>query len=288
MGMRMPLALCAARKGPRLVSLLAVIVATFVVGAQPARAGATALANGDFGTGDFAGWTLFTTPNGVLDAAVVPFDVNALGTTSYSAAFSVGQATFEGFDVQRGGGIFQDVQLFNGNLFVSADVASDFPYPFCNDDGGTMQLLVDGVVVDTHSFGEMCGPITAHARLSGTVPISSAGTHEIRFLVTRAGLLSGVQNYVDNIVLSGTATENEARRLADLGDAVRGVGPGTSLSDKVEEAQIALGNGDVASTCSILRTVTKQVQAQSGKSIAPNTAGSLAAQAAAVRAMLGC
>jgi len=106
--------------------------------------------------------------------------------------------------------------------------------------------------------------------------------------VTRAGLLSGVQNYLDNVVLSGTATENEARQLADLGDAVSRVGPGTSLSDKVEEAQIALGNGDVASTCSILRTVSKQVQAQSGKSIAPTTAGSLTPQASAGRAMLGC
>jgi hypothetical protein len=279
----------------RVVRLLGVVVAVILIGvaarAQPAQSTSITpapLVIGDFESGDFTGWTLFTSENGVLDAAVVPFDTGGLGATSYSARLAVGQATFEGFDVQRGGGIFRNVQLFRGGLSVSADVASEFPFGFCNGDGGTMQLLVDGVVVDEHSFGEICGPVVKHARLSGSVWFASAGTHEIRLLVTRAGTLSGVGNYLDNVVLSGTAVTNGAQQLVDLRTAVQGVGPGTSLGDKVANAQFALDTRDVPGTCAVLAAFINQVNAQSQKSIAATTAESLTIDATAIRALLGC
>jgi hypothetical protein len=79
-----------------------------------------------------------------------------------------------------------------------------------------------------------------------------------------------------------------AEQLADLGDAVNGVGPGTSLRDKVNDAQAALGRTDVPRTCSILRAFINQVKPQSRKSIPPVTAVSLVADATRIRAVLGC
>ena len=77
-------------------------------------------------------------------------------------------------------------------------------------------------------------------------------------------------------------------QLADLGERVTGVGPGTSLSDKVKDAQADVANGDVDGTCSILRAFINQVEAQSGKSIPPSTAVSLIADATRIRVVLGC
>ena len=166
------------------------------------------LVNGDFETGDLSGWTTFTTDNGTLgNPSVIPFDTDNDGIATFSAQFNVGQVTFEGFDMQRGGGLFQEVNLTAGNLTISADIASDHPFAFCNSDGGTFQLLVDDAVVDSHDFGEMCGPVTKYSTLVASLPINTAGIHEIRFLITRGGLRSGVTNYLDDVLLSGSATK---------------------------------------------------------------------------------
>jgi hypothetical protein len=73
-----------------------------------------------------------------------------------------------------------------------------------------------------------------------------------------------------------------------LRTAVQGVGPGTSLSDKVAAAQAALNAGNTAGACGTLSDFVALVQAQSGKSIATGTATQLAADANRIRAQLGC
>ena len=129
-------------------------------------AAATPLINGDFETGNLNGWTSFTTPNGMVSHAIGPylysgpnvslFDTSTSGTATYSAELNVGAVVFAG--LPEGGGIYQIVNLATGDLAVTADIASSFSLAFCNGDGGTIQLLVDGIVVGTHSFGEVCGP----------------------------------------------------------------------------------------------------------------------------------
>ena len=64
-------------------------------------------------------------------------------------------------------------------------------------------------------------------------------------------------------------------QLADLAAAVRGVGPGTSLRDKVNDAHATLARHDVPSTCSILSAFVNEVKAQSGKKIPTNQAATL-------------
>jgi hypothetical protein len=77
-------------------------------------------------------------------------------------------------------------------------------------------------------------------------------------------------------------------QLADLGKAVKGVGPGTSLANKAKVAQAALGRNDVPGTCSILRAFINQAKAQTGKSIPATTAASLIADATRIKTVLGC
>lgn len=164
--------------------------------------------NGNFETGDLSGWSLFTTSNGVAFTYVVPFDTNGDGVSSYSARFGVGQLVYQGDDFPEGGGIYQGVHLVKGDLNITADIASNFPYNFCNFSGGEFQLIVDGVVVDTHDFDLICNNETKRSTLNANVSIDTVGAHEIRFVVLRPAGLSGVVNYLDNVVISGSATLN--------------------------------------------------------------------------------
>jgi hypothetical protein len=248
------------------------------------------LVNGDFDTGDLTGWTSFTTVNGLALMTVTPFDTNGDGIATFSAQFSVGQSAFEGSDVQRGGGIFQAVSLGSGELSISADIASEFTFPFCNSDAGTVSLLVDGVEVDAHNFGEICGPSIKYSSLNANVLLSTAGMHEIRFLVTRAATLSGVLNFLDDVVLSGPATENAEELLQDLLDLVdsQELGSGTSLHDKLVQALTQLRHGDVVGTCDTLNAFLNSVRAQSGKSLTVEQAAQLTSDALRIEGVIGC
>jgi hypothetical protein len=98
---------------------------------------------------------------------------------------------------------------------------------------------------------------------------------------TDAAENTGTANFT--ITVKGAAAQ-----LADLAINVEGVGPGTSLADKVKAAQAALAKTELPETCSILMAFINQVKAQSGKVIVPSTATSLIANATRIRAVLGC
>ena len=79
-----------------------------------------------------------------------------------------------------------------------------------------------------------------------------------------------------------------AEQLADLYQEVQGVGPGTSLADKVQQAQSLLASGDVTDTCATLTAFAHEVKAQSRNDILTSQAGQLIAAARQVQAVLGC
>jgi hypothetical protein len=79
-----------------------------------------------------------------------------------------------------------------------------------------------------------------------------------------------------------------AAQLNDLLTAVQGVGPGTSLAGKVQQAQTALAAGDVADTCGTLGAFIHEVQAQAGKSISNAQAQQLVDMATRIQAVVGC
>ena len=76
--------------------------------------------------------------------------------------------------------------------------------------------------------------------------------------------------------------------LSVLLAAVQGLGPGSSLADKVTAAKSAFDGGQTANACSSLGAFVDEVQAQSGKSITPAQAQSLVAQVTRIRSGIGC
>src|SRR5262245_14661864 len=107
-----------------------------------AQADPLTIVNGEFETGTFAGWTLFTTPNGTTGGpAVVPFDITGSGAT-FAARFLVGQVTFVSGD-QQGGGIFQQFVMTSASVIsLHADIASQNVTTFANVAGGLFSMLL--------------------------------------------------------------------------------------------------------------------------------------------------
>ena len=171
------------------------------------------LSNGDFETGDLTGWTTFTTTNGTLGSGypqVVLFDINNDGKATYSAQFSVGQASNENL-TKRGGGIFQNVHLAQGEYLITADIAVAFGTPLVGSatQGGLFELLVDEVVVASSNFGYVDAGTTERSLLA-SVPIYTTGAHEIAVRITRPGDSAlELNQYIDNVVLSGGAESTD-------------------------------------------------------------------------------
>jgi surface antigen len=78
-----------------------------------------------------------------------------------------------------------------------------------------------------------------------------------------------------------------AAQLADLYQAVHGVGPGSSLAGKIARARSYLAADDVTDATSTLDTFISEVTAQSGKSIPAQQASQLITDARRIQAVLG-
>src|SRR5262249_52448896 len=75
-------------------------------------------------------------------------------------------------------------------------------------------------------------------------------------------------------------------QLADLLAAVTGVGPGTSLADKLSHAQSYLAANDVSDACSTLGAFINQAQAQSGITLSRSQAATLIQAAHRIQTVL--
>ncbi len=143
---------------------------------------ASALANGDFSTGDFSGWTLLTDANGTLGSPeVVAFDTAGTGTPSLSAQFNVGRT---GLPVDiAGGGIAQNVNLPGGPVVLSVDIAVQSSSN--NADGGLFELLFDGTVVASYDVGAVNLDTIYRDTLTATIDNVTAGTHQFEVHIGR-------------------------------------------------------------------------------------------------------
>jgi hypothetical protein len=79
-----------------------------------------------------------------------------------------------------------------------------------------------------------------------------------------------------------------ADQLADLLIAVTGVGPGTSLADKVMRAKEYVAASDVSEACSTITALINEIRAQSGKRVPAGQAAALISAAQRIEAVLGC
>lgn len=192
--------------------------------ALTSAAHAAIVTNGGFGTGDFTGWTLFTTPNGSLGPAGLPavtsFNVTGAGAQN-AANFQVGAVSFDG--TEQGGGVTQTVTLPGGSISFSANVAAlgdTIAGGSTNEEGGVFQVLLDGITEDTLSIGT----IDANAVIRGNLAFTaseSAGPHTLEILVTRAFtndvLDDTPQQFITNIAISAAIPEPASLALLAAG-----------------------------------------------------------------------
>jgi hypothetical protein len=176
---------------PRLNGVFALTVSVAMISISLEAKADTLVSNGDFATGDFTGWTLFTTSaNGSLGFAPVPdvisFDVTGSGATN-AARFQVGQV-IKTDEVPQGGGLLQNVLTGSGTFMFTANLAVLVQFPgggiAGNSEGGVFSALLDGVTLATASFGPINQGETQRGLLSFTSDLL-AGTHNLEILITR-------------------------------------------------------------------------------------------------------
>ncbi len=141
------------------------------------------LTNGAFETGDFTGWTSFTTPDGIIGSQqVTDFDV-VEGAVSPAAEFTVRKSSSTAS--AAGGGVFQTVAHTGGDLALSVDVASTIGAGSTTQFSGIYSLIFDGNVIDTVDFPRITGGETLRAQLSGSVLGLAPGNYDFRLQVVR-------------------------------------------------------------------------------------------------------
>ena len=226
----------------RFLATLSGAVLALVMTATAVQA-AELVTNGDFATGDFTGWTLYTTASGSLGPAPAPqvssFDVTGSGA-SLAAELQVGREPNAG--AHAGGGIFQSITTVNGLLTFSADFAS-FASTIANQSGGLFSVLLDGVTLNSFDTGS----IDDFAIERGTLAFSTlvtAGTHVLSLQATRP-FTTGSPNplygrtpfqYFDNI----SATQGAVPEPATWGLMIMGFGlAGGALRRRARIANLA-------------------------------------------------
>ncbi len=153
-------------------------------------------------------------------------------------------------------------------------------------DGVGVDPATDTVYVTNFNDGTVSVIDGATNTVTATIPV---GLQPFGVGVNPATHAVYVTNY--NHGTDGTVsviTPDAATQLADLYQAVQGVGPGNGLSDKVAQAQAYLASGDIPDACATLGAFIHEVSAQSGKSIPPATADALIADARQIQAVLAC
>lgn len=90
------------------------------------------------------------------------------------------------------------------------------------------------------------------------------------------------------LVTITSVTTIPAEALVALLKEVTGVGPGTSLADKVTMAQTYYAVPDIQTTCAVLTGFVNEVNAQAGKKISQQLDTKLITDAQSIEAAIGC
>jgi len=146
----------------------------------------------DFESGDFFGWTAFSTSNGTLGGkgfpSVAVCDHAGVVSPSRCLKVQVGQLHYAPVhDVQQGGGIELATMTGSGILQLSArvGVTYDSPNKKRNLSGGLFEWVVDDQVVADLDVGPIEKGTAVQHQFTGTVPVT-AGHHTIQLRMTRS------------------------------------------------------------------------------------------------------
>ena len=159
--------------------------------------------NGDFETGDFTGWDIGFTPNGMT--AYQSVDLFDMGYgESYAAGFAVGEIDFDG--TEQGVILTQNMYLAGGVTYdLGFHAAAWRPYGGGNYDGGTFWLIVDDYVVDYWASDYINGgdpPLTNS--VDGQYTPASSGNYDVGVMITRHYIIPGdlIYQYVDDFYIT--------------------------------------------------------------------------------------
>ncbi len=194
------------------------------------------------------------------------------------------------------------ISLTSGVLSVNPCGTPTGSPGFVEPSGATLQVAIGGTTPGT-GFGQLQLSDTAQfagnlvaTNVRGFTPtpgqtfkVITCATACIGTFQLQSADYSALYHPQDvTLITRGTTDTDASAQLTDLLHAVQGVGPGTSLADKVQSAQSSLASGDVASTCSILSAFINEVNAQSGKKIPVAQADQLIADAQRIQSVLAC
>jgi YVTN family beta-propeller protein len=146
----------------------------------------------------------------------------------------------------------------------------------------------DGTTATTTSPTATHVYLTPGTYTASVTETSSGGTSTNQIFTGQTMSQNGGPGAVASQSLTVEPAQGPSAQLAALGHAVQGVGPGTSLADKVAQAQSHLASGDIADVCRVLGGLVHEVKAQSGKHVPPAKAGQLVADAQGIQTELGC
>lgn len=200
-----------------IIAVVCTIIAT--------SANANLIANGDFATCDFTGWSTFLTANGDLGPPPRPdvssFDVTGTGA-SCAGEFQVGQVTFNS-GVPAGGGIQQDFVTPFGSFNFHMDFAAFNPAATENASGGDFSVFIDGVTEANASTGDILPGQTIRGSFDFVVNLAAIN-HPLQVQITRLfqNTATTPLEYVDNISLTPVATIPEPAPWSLLAFAVSG------------------------------------------------------------------
>ena len=160
--------------------------------------------NGDFETGDFTGWDIGFTPNGMTAyQSVDQFDLGY--GMSYAAGFAACQIEYDQ-GVEEGVILTQNMYLTGGFTYdLGFHAAAYRPYGGGNYDGGTFWLVVDDYVVSSWVSGYIAGgdpPLLSS--VDGQYTPAASGYYDVGVMITRHYICPGdtIYQYVDDFYIT--------------------------------------------------------------------------------------
>lgn len=181
--------------------------------------------NGNFGTGDFTGWTIAPTGLGTTAVQqVVSFDIDGPGalTSSLSGQFSVGRQT----GVTTGSHGITITQMLN--LTASTAYTFDFDWAATrtitttNAEGGVFSLIVNGVAIVTQNAGSTSSTVPHYGHITASFTPTATGAFSVGAMITRPFTVPSpatlLQN-VDNFTMSPAVPEPATMAALGLGVA---------------------------------------------------------------------
>jgi hypothetical protein len=231
------------------------LVVTFSQPAQGATIGALTVGQGSSMTG--------VSSQSTAVAGSLSYTFQATGTYSLKASVDLGLA----------------VMGFSCSASNDTDLALSAAPPDIITDATSSAGATVSYTAPTAADEEGPPPVECDQASGSTFPI---GTTTVTCTVTDPDDTPGTVSASFTVTVSGAADQ-----LDQLEAAVVGVGPGTSLFDKIEATEGDLAGGTVGAACDELGGFVGEATAQEGKSITGGATG-LSASARQIRAVLGC